>query len=693
MQRHALSALILPLLSAASILIAQCPDPSPPPGGFNIAEVVTTVARSDGYLTTTVVRYPTDPAGPCGWPLIMVIHGGGGSQSVVASIARSLARVGYITAAYDVRGQGPSVALNPPNLMHDFVGLRELIDLFEAMESVEADFPTLTDIGRIGVTGYSQGGGHSLLAAQHSGRLPPANPWRNAQFPTVSAVVARDAAGDAGNAGPLQTFNDRTIERLFSTSGGITYRPGALATLRPLVLAEDFAGFEAATNVPGMDGTVLLPLCTVPVYLHASYDDKRINPSSVFASYSLLPANTPKRLMLGTGGHDSPVNAQDEALYARGRKDWFDRFLKLVPNGAAGSPIIRAAVTPDGIADYQNPDSLWDFRVQDTLPAPSVNTQTLYLAPGGGLSNIPVGGAVASTVFHSVPAAFDMNAYTTVQPSAALLPAIIPLSFVSFTSAPLLQDRVLQGIGSVTLRLTSTAPNFQAHAVLFDVGPGGSVRWVTSAAISSLGMAGLQTLSANFYLQSYTFREGHSLRLQIENLHIHRANTGNPAEIKSVPYFDSTVIQVIAGGGIIGSSMSLPLLPMPGPRLTTNLLQQSVALPVNQRQTVHTDSSHAGFPAITVPSFAGTSPGTLVGGLLVPLNFDALSFAVLANPALPPFVNLLGVLDARGSADSGINLGGAPLPPAFIGLELSMVTGIVGPTLEVSNPITITFIP
>ncbi len=690
LERTSTSILALSLCLAPAADGGACADPVVPDGGFAIVENTVQIARSDGYLVMTDIRYPSDPPGPCGWPLVLLIHGGGGNKGVVAGTARNLARAGYVTCAYDVRGQGPSMASNPDALAHDVTGLRELIDLFEAMEAVEALYAPLVDFDRIGVTGYSQGGTHSWWAAAHSGRLPPPNPWRTEPFPVVSAVVAKDSTGGS-QSGASTAFGNRMVERLFGPTGTI-YQPAVVAALVPIVLAEDFAGFAAAATAPGVATAPLLPLTTVPVFAHASYDDKRVSSSAVVASYNLVPDTTPKRLQLGTGGHASPQNSLDQALYGETRERWLDRFLKGEMNGVDTEARIFAQVTPDVLAEYLAADSLWDFRIHDALPAPETVASRLYLDASGALLDSSAPAATTRPLVHVVPAAFDIDAYTTLLPSAAQLMSILPLAALAYDTAPLAVDTHLDGEATIQIAVDTLDPDYQIHAVLFDVDPNGDARFVSRGGVSVRGQAGASTLAMQTYRQSYVFRAGHRIRLQLENLAIHRPPTGGPPEIKWVPTFASSSVDVVEGGAT-PSFIDLPVLPFPGPTLTTFPFEQSIGAPANQRLAVHTDSARMGHPYLLLPTLSGTSPGTSVIGVDVPINFDSVTWAYAAMPGLPPFVAAAGTLDTTGSALLGAQLAGLPLPPALIGIELSMAVLIDGGSPAATNAVTVPFIP
>src|SRR5678810_1408763 len=89
-------------------LVLGCGDPPLPPGGsFAITtQSSALVPFSDGATTRADVRFPSALPGDCGWPVIVLVHGMGGSRVLMAALATSLAERGYFTIAYDVRGHG-----------------------------------------------------------------------------------------------------------------------------------------------------------------------------------------------------------------------------------------------------------------------------------------------------------------------------------------------------------------------------------------------------------------------------------------------------------------------------------------------------------------------------------------------------------------------------------------------------------
>ena len=72
----------------------------------------------------------------------------------------------------------------------------------------------------------------------------------------------------------------------------------------------------------------------------------------------------------------------------------------------------------------------------------------------------------------------------------------------------------------------------------------------------------------------------------------------------------------------------------------------------------------------TAITLSGTTPGTVIEGVLVPINMDALTWAGLLAAGSPLFPEFIGNLDARGRALPAFAPGPGQIPAALIGFKL-----------------------
>lgn len=95
---------------------------------------------------------------------------------------------------------------------------------------------------------------------------------------------------------------------------------------------------------------------------------------------------------------------------------------------------------------------------------------------------------------------------------------------------------------------------------------------------------------------------------------------------------------------------------------------------------------------VLVCSASGTSPGTPVGMVTLPLNWDVLTDICLANLNNPVFANFLGYLDGNGQALATLNLP-AITHPSAVGLTLDFAWVTLSPIDYASNAAGILLVP
>ena len=86
---------------------------------------------------------------------------------------------------------------------------------------------------------------------------------------------------------------------------------------------------------------------------------------------------------------------------------------------------------------------------------------------------------------------------------------------------------------------------------------------------------------------------------------------------------------------------------------------------------------HAGEVYLVLGSASGTTPGTPIGGHVLPLQFDGYFVLTLSQPNVFPFSQTLGTLDARGRANASF-----ALPPglrALAGLHFDHAYVLIDP--------------
>lgn len=651
----------------ATHLVGQ--DPPPPLGGFAVVEVLDqNVVWSDTYRSRMDLYRPDVAPPATGWPGVLAVHGGAENRktALIRGLSRYLAARGYVVYAYDVSGDGDTVALNPGWTTPRGED-RVLLDAAESHGIAGALLPGYLDPSRIGVTGNSQGGKHSLDAAAWSGRQLPLAGFVT-HYPLVRAVAPEIASLDSMNA---------------SLPGGVLIGDELMNGRPPtdplvqMLAVEDYAGIVAwAQAQQTAQQLALLGTSTVPIAVMLAWHDLKHQPSASATALATLPMR--KRLFLTTGGHSTPFNQIERGLQQDVRGRWFDHFLKGIPNGVTLEAYAEVAVTPEN-APYLDTSSSWEHRRFAQWP-PTFARQTLYLRGTRSLEgSAPPAVEVGPLVQHRIQPGFTPTNYVAVGGgrSPAAVYARIPRLEFAFESPPLDATSEIVGRSTVELHVNDTSGTFQLSAELSHVDPAGNPTFVTmgTGGVRSAG-AGQHTLRFDLGDIAHVVPAGHKLRLAIVNLATHRPPGQH--RIHFVPYFTATDTRLLLQPAA-ASRVMLPLRPY-ATNLRPRLAQASASLGIDHRMLLNGGAARAGYLYVTAMGLSGEAPGIPLPGLgtPVPVNFDAwtsLGFALLGTPILPGFT---GVLDANGQATPGLHVPPLNAGP-FLGQRVTFAGVVVDP--------------
>jgi hypothetical protein len=120
-----------------------------------------------------------------------------------------------------------------------------------------------------------------------------------------------------------------------------------------------------------------------------------------------------------------------------------------------------------------------------------------------------------------------------------------------------------------------------------------------------------------------------------------------------------------------GLSASLPRLPIGRRSVTTFTIAGGAAL--------------ANRPYLLAASISGTSPGTPIGALVLPLNVDGFTSVVLASTGTAALPGFLGALNGDGNAFAELDTQIA-VPAGLLGLAIDFAWLTLAPVDAVSEP-------
>jgi predicted acyl esterase len=371
----------------------------------------------DGVSLAATLYLPdgTPPFG--GWPAVMLFHGLGGTRASMAPIAEGfLVNQGYAVLAYDARGHGASGGLVTLD------GPREMADLREAFAWLTSR-PDVSDT-QVGAMGFSLGGGAVLRAAVEG------VPFK-AIVPTITWTDLYKALAPQGwpKTGAIASFL-QSVHTWDPTTYSIAQ--DALRN-QNLDVVKPFSAQRSA--LPSLVGL------KTPAFFIQGRRDYAFDIAQARAGYKAVAG--PKRLYLGDLGHAPAANPVAEAPhYLTEARQWFDRFLKGLPNGIDTRPPIEVAADP------------WTGK-----------TASFKTFPKTKVLSFPLKGAARIT-------ASDKVERTVKLPKRAL---------EAFGSA------------SVSVRLSSTSGWPHIVAVLSALTPGGGETVISEGAVLTSGLTGQST--------------------------------------------------------------------------------------------------------------------------------------------------------------------------------------------------------
>lgn len=678
------------LLSLGSLaLLAAAPpaqDPPAPPGGFTLTEDLDRLTTwSDGYRTRTDVRYPSVAPPATGWPGVLLLHGNTGSRktALVRRRALELARAGFVSIAYDVRGEGDTIALNPG--APEPTTAQNVRDVAEAFHLTEQRLGGTFDLTRLGLFGQSGGAGKALQSASYSGQPLPLAGFV-ATMPVQSCLMVdiqcldplEDGMPGGGTMVSTSTADGQWQRGGAASPGIVAIRTGNYAALMALLAAD-----------PVRNHTARLATQPIPLLVENSWGDVNHFANASSDQLARMLPGVPRRFLGSTGVHGTADNDLEHAWRIDLTRRWCDRFLKNIANGADLEPA-EVSIPPLDAANYLDPAQQWAHRLVTPWPATAPTTR-VYLRAGGQLAAQPPAAAEGPfRVAHAVRAGYDIVGFMTDGMRPAVVRTNIADGEITFDLPAVAVDRELLGRAVLEFDFQCPVPNAQLSASLFAVPPAGPRAWLTTGAAALRGVTpGRQHLRIVLEEIPAVIPAGYRIQLAIHNTCLRR-QPGN-LHYWVVPEFTSANFDVVTAPANL-ATLDLPLRP-----LETTLLprwqQVSAATGARASFNLRAGAARAGDLYFLLLGASGIAPPLFLPAplYLVPDAFTQLGLAAAGSPAL---LGYQGTFDAQGRAQAGLQL--PPVVAATIaGLRLEHVVLGVTPTLTLytSAPATVVVLP
>ena len=424
-------------------------------------------------------------------PAVIVSPGFGQTKDGVRDDARALARKGYVTLAWTMRGFGllsgggarsGRIALDAPDA--EVADLSALIDLLSRRDDVLQDAP---GDPRVGLTGQSYGGGVTLLGAGYDRR--------------VDAIVPVITWNDLGTALlPGGVFKASYASVFFAGAGGdgcLAFAQRVCDAYRHLAETGRASAADLALLTRSSPSSVLAKVTAPTLFVQGKDDTLFPLSESLTATRALAQQGVPTSLAWLDGGHDRPFGAAGEARIRDLTAGWFDRWLRRDTSVATG-PVFRWDRSTGGSGSAE---SLPPLRGTSGLRLTGPDSTRLSNPPGGRPSSIS-----------SVPGAGDLGEL------AGALGLDVPGQTARWDSDVLPVTRELLGGGTLRARVSSSTGEAVLFVKVYDVAPDGTATLpggqVAPVRLTGVGRAG-SDVSLDLPVLAHVFPAGHRLRVAL----------------------------------------------------------------------------------------------------------------------------------------------------------------------------------
>ncbi len=511
------------------------------PGSARAADVfrkdIIVPTRAGGTLEAAFFRAETAPSNKL--PIVVFPHGGGGRKDCPGDVAlaKGYAQRGYVTIVYTARGHGlfppgplsdcePNYRFDPQSSMYDAFGPFTISDLYDVIDAVVEDPESHADPTRVGLKGYSQGGGTTNLgiAWGDGRRVTDLKPGSQPIEPNPYGI--RVAA-----AGPGHTFYDlyrslapnecfklsfgTFILGVYYSSSGAVIDPwwwtrwgAAFISSEPAVrdlVRPDFGLRSPKTYAQDLD--------RVPSLWVQAFDDLLFPVDEAVDAFNDRTGSD--RLWLSWGGHAAPASNVDETEAAAREAEWgkwFDRYLKDSNNGADRGPRVTFWVPRPG-------DPADQIRMTaPKWPPPKAKERALFLSSEGQLADKPDGGGENHLVNDGSVQSLSADPIIAALPMGAELPpdARTPANTAIFAGDEFAADAIVAGAPSLDVQWMSSGSQFEVNALLWDVYPDGSRTLLTRGCTLVTNTPGEpRKVSLDLFHTARVIGKGHRLELWV----------------------------------------------------------------------------------------------------------------------------------------------------------------------------------
>ncbi len=455
------------------------------------------LSLEDG-ITLDCSKFSPQTTQPEGIPAVIFLHGFGGSKNDVIPFAENLAKYGYYTFTYSMRGQGSSTGLS------NVISTTEMNDLLQVIDFVKSEQGVNKD--RIGLTGSSQGGILSFMAASNG--------------VDVKCIVADLASPEFASNWIENGCVKMTLFWSLNYDSTIVRYSDEAKNFKRWILSNKKDKWDSlAYYLPkDRDFTSQLENMNVPMLASNSWQDKFFNTYGMIKASGLITSSY--KMYYGTiGGHGSDTTHEETSYHSKIIENWLDWYLYGVNNGIQNSWKFAYTTSSHPIVFNH-----WTYSrsYSDYWPPEGVENLKLYFSPGNRLSGEPHREKTDTVSF--LNDVRDKNLKMKYAVKSGFTGEEFNSRFIKtlmyFETEPLNNNILLAGTPMLNLIYSSTANICQYNFQIWEVKPNGEMNFVTRINFTD------RHYRKNFVKQqliygishSHMFQKGYRIRIYVTNI-------------------------------------------------------------------------------------------------------------------------------------------------------------------------------
>jgi putative CocE/NonD family hydrolase len=396
------------------------------------------------------------------------------------------------------------------------------------LDWVATRFRGRVNANRVATNGHSQGGGESLLPAEHDSRVKVVavgNTFANLNRALNPNDCVKLSFSTAVFVAAYKASMARTDDASAVRWGATLYTDTEDVATPPFPSTTDELDARSPTT-----GVQALIRRRVPVFWTQSWEDQLFpgdHPEVILKP--LERAKIPVHYWFASGGHAAGPNfPADETAKEAAMRAWIDEFLRGVDHGYR-----RGAVPKVTYWERKTPGlpGKWVRKTATSWPAPRTRMAPLYPQADATLTAAAGSGEVA-TIVNDLASANLANDAIAANEIAGRLPdprvgqtvrsipeSPNPLDTVNFASAPLPWSVHVLGSPIIEAKLSTTAQRVvQLNAKVWDISPTGERTLLNRACISVDSPGASPTVRFALWPYAHTFKPGHRVGLMLSSV-------------------------------------------------------------------------------------------------------------------------------------------------------------------------------